>query len=349
VISRRAIIVYALLVAATPVNAQPAGSQAQVLYDNGRNLMAAGKTAEACAAFQQSQKLDPLATTLIALATCRERLGLLASALELFREAERQTQSTSDKMTAQLHQIARERATKLEERVSKLTIHVPATSKIEGLQILRDQDNIPEASWNRTVPIDGGTYTITARAPGANQWSTPVTLASEADAKTIDVPDLRTIKSSFEEPPQAPAPNQPVTEPRTTAPAPSSSGAAQSATPPETPDSPRPRQSFAPLAVGASAVVLLGGALGVRLWGDSTYDAAKVEMTNQPRRDSLYDSANRKLYAAQGLVVAGVGCAGVAVWLYLRQRSTHAETTATHARRLMLAPTTAGVGVIGQF
>ena len=95
-------------------------------------------------------------------------------------------------------------------------------------------------------------------------------------------------------------------------------------------------------------MVLLGGALGVSLWGDSTYDAAKAEMTDQARRDSLYDSANRKRYAAQEFAVAGVGCAGVAVWLYLRQRGARAEATARTAR-LMLAPTTSGIGVAGQF
>jgi len=32
-------------------------------------------------------------------------------------------------------------------------------------------------------------------------------------------------------------------------------------------------------------------------------------MTDQARRDSLYDSANRKRHAAEGLAVAGAGCA----------------------------------------
>jgi hypothetical protein len=48
-------------------------------------------------------------------------------------------------------------------------------------------------------------------------------------------------------------------------------------------------------------------------------------MTDQARRDSLYDSANRKRYAGA-----------------------RAEATA-RAARLMLAPTASGIGVAGQF
>jgi hypothetical protein len=82
----------------------------------------------------------------------------------------------------------------------------------------------------------------------------------------------------------------------------------------DTPAEAHPRRSLAPIVFGAGAVVLLGGALGLSLWGDSTYDAANAEMIDQARRDSLYQSANYQRYAAEGRAVAGVGCAGVAVW-----------------------------------
>jgi hypothetical protein len=64
----------------TPARGQPAGVQAEVLFRDGRSLMTAGKVAEACAAFEQSQKLEPAVPTLINLAACREKLGQLATA-----------------------------------------------------------------------------------------------------------------------------------------------------------------------------------------------------------------------------------------------------------------------------
>jgi tetratricopeptide (TPR) repeat protein len=315
-------LAYLIFVAVMPASAQPAGTQAEELYDRGRALIAAGKTAEACAAFEQSQQLEPAATTLLALATCDERLGKLATAWKLFLEAEAQTRSASDEKSGQLHKIALERAAKLESRVSKLTIRVPDASKVDGLEILRDQERIPAEEWNRALPLDGGTFTITARAPGKSDWSMGVTISSEADAKTVDIPDLQETPGS---------------------------GGSQSAIPLGLSDRPARRSGVLPIAVGAGAVVLLGGALGLSLWGDATYDDAKAEMMDQGRRDALATSADRKRYAAEGLVIAGAGCAGVAVWLYFRQRGARSEPAPARAGQVMIAPTASGIGVVGRF
>jgi hypothetical protein len=190
VILRIAIVACFLLGAVAPTAAQPTENRAQELYDQGRALVAAGKTAEGCDAFEQSQQLEPLATTLIALATCRERLGRLATARKLFLQAEQQTRSASDRVTAQLHQLAGDKVAELESRVSKLTIHVPEQNRLDGLEIVRGSDRVDAAIWNRESPIDGGTYTITARAPGTPSWSVTVTVASESDFKTVEIPLL---------------------------------------------------------------------------------------------------------------------------------------------------------------
>jgi len=200
----RVVLPYFLIVMTTPAGAQPVGSQADALFRVGRDLMAAGKIAEACAAFEQSQKRDPAVTTLINLAACRERLGQLATAWELFLTAERQTQSASNGATAQLHKIALDRAAKLEPRVPKLTIHISDQSKLDGLEILRDGERVADVMWNHALPIDGGTYTITARAPGIDEWSTRVALDSESDTKTVDIPNLRNLKRIVEPKPTPP-------------------------------------------------------------------------------------------------------------------------------------------------
>ena len=342
----RAVLVCSFIAAAaTPAGAQPAKAQAEVLYNDGRDLLKAGKIVEACAAFEQSQKLDPAVTTLIAHGTCREKLGQLATAWGLFLEAERQTRSAGTDAVAQLHQIALDRAAKLEPRVPKLTISVPERSKLDGLEIVRDKERIPSVMWNRALPIDGGTYTITARAPGANEWTTRVTLAVELDTKTIDLPDLRNLKKDLEEPPKAPA----ARAASASASSPPTDRGPPLAPSSRLPETPGRRGGVLPIAVGAGAAILLGGALGLSLWGNSTYDQAKAEQTDQARRDSLFDSANRKRYAAEGVAVAGVGCAGVAVWLYLRHRGARSETASARAERWMLAPAASGIGVAGHF
>jgi hypothetical protein len=325
---KRSVLVWLVwMLWSSAAHAQPAGAQAEVLFRQGRELMAAGKIGEACTAFAASQQLDPAVTTLINLAGCREQNGQLATAWGLFLDAERQTRGAIDRGTKQLHDVAAARAKKLEPRISKLTINVPQQSQLDGLEIARDSERVDSPLWNRALPIDGGTYTITARAPGTNEWSTKVTVGVEADTKTVDIPDLRSLPRDLRS-----APAGAVAEP-------SPDEDEDDDTPP-----PHARSQRVPLLVGAGGLALLGGALGLELWARSTYDDAKAEMTSQTRRDSLYDSANTKRYVGQGLAVAGAAAVGIAVWLYLRGSR---EPTMESASKLVVSPT--GVAWTGAF
>jgi hypothetical protein len=305
--------------------AQSKGAQAEVLFRQGRKLMTAGKVAEACTSFDESQKLEPAVTTLLNLAACREKLGQLATAWGQFLEAARQTRSASDTATRQLHDTATARAKKLEPRVSKLTINVPQRSQVDGLEITRGQEPVNAGLWNRALPIDGGTYTITARAPGASHWSSEVTVTAERDTKTIEIPDLRNLPRDLEKPTSSAHVDEGESD---HAPAPS-----------------RAPSKTVPIAIGAGALALLGIGLGVELWAESNYDAAKSEMMSQSRRDSLYDSAATKRYFAQGFVVTGLAAGGVAVWLYLRTGERGAPTSAS----VQVVPMAGGLAVAGWF
>src|ERR1044071_7616501 len=107
---------------ARPAAAHPSGAQAETLFRQGKDLMARGQIAEACAAFDASQKLDPTIATLLNQAACREKNEQLATAWGLFLDAERQTRTATDAATQQLHQVAVTKAGKLEPRLSTLTI-----------------------------------------------------------------------------------------------------------------------------------------------------------------------------------------------------------------------------------
>lgn len=315
--------------------AQPAGAQAEVLFRQARELMAAGKVAEACSSFEESEKLEPALSTLLNLANCREQLGQFATAWGLFLDAGRQTRSASDAPTQRLHDVAQDRARKLEPRVSRLTINVPQRSQFEGLEITRGADRVDPGLWNRALPIDGGTYTITAHAPGANQWSTQVTIAAESDTKTVEIPDLRNLPHDLE-PSAATGSRRPAAAEAQT----------EDAEPDQVPASPH-RSRAVPLIAGAGALVLLGGGLGFELWAESKYDAAKTERVSQSRRDSLYDSANSRRYLGEALAVTGLAAGGVAVWLYLRDRS--AERRDRAGANVALVPTAFGVVLHGRF
>ena len=317
-------VIFALIAWSSTARTQPAGAQAEVLFRQGRDLMTAGKVAEACSAFQESQKLEPAVTTLLNLAGCREKLGQLASAWGLFLDVERQTRSAPDAATQQLHGSAQDHAQKLEPRLSTLTIIVPNESRVGGLEVVRDGEVVDVGTFDKALPIDGGTYKISARAPGNAEWSTTVTVGAERDAKTMEIPKLKAAALN----PTGPSPT--ATQPP----------AADAPSPPHT-------SKLVPFVVGAGALALLGAGLGFDLWGDSKYNAAKAEMTDQARRDSLYASANSRRYVAEGLAIAGAGAVGVAVWLYLRHPRDENPTATARKSQLVVSPM--GIALVGAF
>jgi len=316
--------VLAALALSAPARAQSSGAQAETLFRQGKDLLAKGQIAEACAAFDASQKLDPNIATLLNQAACREKNGQLATAWGLFLDAERQTRSATDTQNQAHHQTATAKAARLEPRLSTLTIAVPGDSRVAGLEVLRGGDPVDPGAWNRALPVDGGTYRITARAPGNAEWSSTITVGNEHDVKTIEIPRL---KAAALEPPVAARPKVDRPAPRVR----------------------RQPSRIAPLVVGGAAVALGGGALGFELSARSTYNSSKTEVDND-KQTSLWHSANTRRYVAEGLGVASLAAAGVAVWLVLRPG---AETADSGMARIEIAPLVAreaaGLVVVGGF
>lgn len=317
--------------------AQSASAQAEAMFRDGRALLDAGKIAEACAAFEASQKLEPTISTLMNLAACREKNGQLATAWGLFLDAEHQTRGATNGATRKLHQVALNRAKKLEPRVSKLVINVPADSHIDQLELLRGTETIDPATWNRALPIDGGSYKITARAPGATPWTTEITIVTEGEVKTVEVPRLQPASAPVVA--VAPVKEAPATR--------------EVAVTKEVAAPSRGGVRWSPLVFGASGAVLLGGALGLDLWGNSTYDAARAELMNQAHRDSLYNSANTKRHIAFGLGATGLACGGVAAWLYFTRHSSERTALKSARAQTQVVPMVGGAGsglvVLGRF
>lgn len=319
---------------ASAANAQSASAQAETMFREGRTLLASGNVAEACAAFESSQQLEPAASTLINLAACRERNGQLATAWGLFVDVARATRDAANASDRTLHQVALDRAARLEPRLSRLTITVPAGNHPDGLEILRDTGRLEPAMWDRALPVDGGSYRITARAPGAVPWTTTIAISAERDSKTIEIPHLE----------RAAAP--PVVD--------ASAAAPDSATTRGTGPTAR-RAPVVPIVVAGGGVLLLGGALGFALWGNSTYHAASTEQMDQARRDSLYRDANARRHVALGMAAGGVACGAVAAALYFTGRSTETDAPTRRRTRVSVLPmvglagTGTGAAVLGVF
>jgi hypothetical protein len=186
----RSSAVFAVVVSSAPAFAQPtiprpAPPSAADLVTQGRDLLASGRIAEACTAFDRSWRLDAAVATLLDLADCRERNGQLATAWQLFAEAERRTEGAASEETQQLHDAAHLRVDRLGPRMSRLTIRVAPGTRLDEVEL--DGRALDAKLWNRRLIVDGGTHTITSRAAGGVPWSTEVTVAAERDVKTIDI------------------------------------------------------------------------------------------------------------------------------------------------------------------
>jgi serine/threonine-protein kinase len=184
-----------------PVWAQSSdAATAELLFQQGRDLLRAGKAAEACPKLAESQRLDPATGTLLALAMCHEAEGKLASAWAEFVNVEARSRSEG---RADREQVSKERAAALRPRLSTLEIRVAGeTASLSGLEIRRDGVALGSGAWNTAVPVDGGKHVVEVTAPGRRAWKGEITLKTEGDVQVLAVPAL-------EQAPVAPEPAEP--------------------------------------------------------------------------------------------------------------------------------------------
>ncbi len=183
------LVAWPLEVAALPVarTASPADrAAAQALFDEGRQLMAEGRTAEACPRFEESQRLDSGLGTQYHLADCYELVGRLASAHTLFLEVAAQAEALGQKRREQL---ARERAEAVLPKLPKLSIDVPHAAAKE-LVIERDGSVVGRPQWGLAVPVDPGVHRVRASAPGHAPWQVAVDIPNDPAVRRVSVPPL---------------------------------------------------------------------------------------------------------------------------------------------------------------
>jgi hypothetical protein len=179
-----AVAVTGILSSSSTAHAQSA--EAEVLFRDGRELIKRGKLAQGCDKLAASERLESSVGTLLNVGDCREKLGKLASAWAAFRKAEAMAKRSGGDEKRQAE--AARRATQLEPRLSHLVIEVP--NGVVGMTVRRDSEVLDAAAWNTPMPVDPGSYTITAEAPGFVAWSAPVTVSAGAKRQVVTVPML---------------------------------------------------------------------------------------------------------------------------------------------------------------
>jgi len=173
-------------------------TDAEELFRRAKGLMAENKHREACPLLEESQKLDPQMGTLLNLAICHENIGKIASAWGEFRAVEQLARAANREDRVKL---ARERAAKLEPRLTRLKIIVPPEAKVTGLVVKVDGETKGEPLWSG-VAVDPGTRTVEASAPGKKPSSLEVKVDDEGAVVPVTIPTLE------DEPVAKPTPTQ---------------------------------------------------------------------------------------------------------------------------------------------
>jgi hypothetical protein len=298
---------------------------AEALFQAGRDLMTAGKFDEACAKFEASQHLDSGLGTLLYLADCYEKAGRIASAWATFREAESIAGGRDDHGRAE---VAKQRYTALEPRLSKLSIKV-ADGNDPATEVRRDGEMIPKESWGIALPMDPGEHTIEASAPGRKPWSSKAVIQGDAQNVPVEVPVLEAA---------------PVEAPKSAPPPP----AAPVSSPPQA-DAPPARDGSGQRTLG-----LVVGGVGVVGLGVGTYFGLRAKKKNNDSFDhclpndhnqcdqngvDLRNSAKSSAGLSTAFMIGGGLVLATGVVVYLTAPSSSPRTGSISGLRV-----TAGVG-----
>jgi serine/threonine-protein kinase len=180
---------------------------AEALFEDGRKLMAAGNYAEACPKFASSQRLDPSPGTLLNLASCYEKQGRSATAWATYKEAASAANAAG---RAEYVATAQRHADALAPKLAHLTILAAAPG--EGLEIKRDGLRVDHGEWGLALPIDVGSHTVEASAPGHKSWSQTFEVGQDGSQVSVTIPALEASPAE-PTPPSANAPAPPAVNP----------------------------------------------------------------------------------------------------------------------------------------
>lgn len=170
---------------AAPVQAQQRAA-AELLFEEGKKAMDAGDFTQACAKFEESNRLDAASGTTLNLANCEERRGRVASAWERYRAAV-ELLAPGDRR----REFAQTKVRQLQPLVPRLTI-VLAKSAPANTTVSRNGKPLT-ASLGMPLPLDPGEYRVLVQAPGRRDAEYAITL-EEGELKGIEVQPGEVVK-----------------------------------------------------------------------------------------------------------------------------------------------------------
>jgi hypothetical protein len=201
-----------LLISSFPALAEPSDTDqaiAKDLFDKGVKLMDEGKCDEkpadikkckqALDSFKRAYEITGALGALRNLAYVEKGLGMTASAARDFREVARRAPLDPKPERRKWADFAKAEADALEPRVPHLIVKV--IDKAPNTKITLDGALLNEAGWNTPLPLDPGSHSIRAEAPGRLPFETVASLAENQDKAItvvleVDAKPVETTKGS---------------------------------------------------------------------------------------------------------------------------------------------------------
>jgi hypothetical protein len=328
----------AVLLCTANASAQPSDAvraQADALFREGQQLLAAGQLAPACAKLEESERLDPKIGRLLNVAFCHEKQGRVATAWHEYDQAAAMAVQAGQ---AEREKFARVRAAALAKQLAFLRLELATPP--DGAQVSIDGKPLSRDQWNIPFAVDPGPHTITEQAPGYKTRTQETTITGTGETR-VELGALE--KEEAATPPPAPVP-----EPTT--PAPTEAAATPQPAPAPVAESPPSTGSSRTLGwiVGGAGVVALGVGVGFGFDALSQKSQADSHCPNKQcdptGLSQISDAKTAATISTIGLAVGVVGI-GAGAWLLLRSSSSPSAARATVAP--FVAADRAGVAVQG--
>jgi hypothetical protein len=176
---------YGLARAQSPTGEPTDSEKADKIFEQAQQLKQAGRTAEACAKYDEALRYNQSAAgTLLNVGLCAEESNRLATALVYFTQA---------RDVAREHNLTEHR-TAAEEHIAKIEPLVPHLS-VAFAEILTDtklviDDKVYPITGADDIRVDPGTRHIVVTAPGRLPFDTTVDIKAQ-EKKKVEIPKLQ--------------------------------------------------------------------------------------------------------------------------------------------------------------
>lgn len=136
--------------------------RADQLFKKGQKLLTEKRYAEACTAFEDSDRIDPEIGAKLNVARCYQEWGKLATAWRWYTDAEQMASKAGDKRAPKIHALIED----LDRDVPRLTLVLPPDAITDHLAIQLDGVALALASVGDERRIDPGPHEITIVVDG---------------------------------------------------------------------------------------------------------------------------------------------------------------------------------------